>query len=98
MGADGTDLKNPDAVYHSSGTAGNFIFRKENDIVVAYGPGSKQGQAITAYGDSGIKGDSGVKALGGSPTDPGKPVTHEDIVQGTIPADDGYMAPAKQIR
>ncbi|MFG2596175.1 hypothetical protein [Streptomyces sp. NPDC048462] len=22
-------LKNPDAVYHSSGTAGNFIFRKD---------------------------------------------------------------------
>ncbi|MGW4028851.1 putative T7SS-secreted protein [Streptomyces sp. NPDC004838] len=91
-------LKNPDAVYQSSGQAGNFIFRKDNDIVVAYGPSAKQGQAITAYGESGIKGDSGVKALGGSPTDPGNPVTHEDIVQGRIPTEDGYMAPAKQIR
>ncbi|MBM9506045.1 RHS repeat protein [Streptomyces sp. KK5PA1] len=91
-------LKDPDAVYQSSGQAGNFIFRKNNDIVVVYGPGSKQGQAITAYGDSGIKGESGANALGGSPTDPGAPVTHEDIVQGRIPGEDGYMAPARQIR
>lgn len=91
-------LKNPDAVYQSSGQAGNFIFRKDNDIAVIYGPGSKQGQAITAYGESGIKGESGAKALGGSPTDPGAPVTHDDIVQGRIPTEDGYMAPAKQIK
>ncbi|MGW2382649.1 putative T7SS-secreted protein [Streptomyces sp. NPDC001658] len=91
-------LKEPDAVYQSSGQAGNFIFRKDNDIAVVYGPGSKQGQAITAYGESGIKGDSGAKALGGSPTDPGSPVTHDDIVQGRIPTEDGYLAPAKQIR
>ncbi|MFF3576352.1 putative T7SS-secreted protein [Streptomyces mirabilis] len=91
-------LKEPDAVYQSSGQAGNFIYRKDNDIAVVYGPGSKQGQAITAYGDSGIKGESGAKALGGSPTDPGAPVTHEDIVQGRIPTEDGYLAPAEQIR
>ncbi|WP_314224621.1 putative T7SS-secreted protein [Streptomyces zaehneri] len=91
-------LKNPDAVYQSQGQAGNFIFRKDDDIAVVYGPGSKQGQAITAYGDSGIKGPSGADALGGSPSDPGAPVTHEDIVQGRIPTEDGYLAPAKQIR
>jgi hypothetical protein len=91
-------LKNPDAVYQSSGQAGNFIFRKDNDIAVVYGPGSKQGQAVAAYGESGIKGPSGVKALGGSPTDPGAPVTHEDIVQGRIPTEDGYLPPAQQIR
>ncbi|MEU6406376.1 putative T7SS-secreted protein [Streptomyces sp. NPDC046985] len=91
-------LKEPDAVYQSSGQAGNFIYRKGDDIAVVYGPGSKQGQVITAYGESGIKGESGVKALGGSPTDPGVPVTHEDIVQGRIPTEDGYLAPAKQIR
>ncbi|MET7684036.1 putative T7SS-secreted protein [Streptomyces sp. NPDC005423] len=91
-------LKEPDAVYQSSGQAGNFIYRKGDDIAVVYGPGSKQGQVITAYGESGIKGESGAKALGGSPTDPGAPVTHEDIVQGRIPTEDGYLAPAKQIR
>ncbi|MFE0389043.1 putative T7SS-secreted protein [Streptomyces bungoensis] len=91
-------LKEPDAVYQSSGQAGNFIYRKGNDIAVVYGPGAKQGQVITAYGESGIKGETGVKALGGSPTDPGAPVTHEDIVQGRIPTEDGYLAPAKQIR
>ncbi|MFI6287435.1 putative T7SS-secreted protein [Streptomyces sp. NPDC051018] len=91
-------LKNPDAVYQSQGQAGNFLYRKDNDIAVVYGPGSKQGQAITAYGESGIKGDSGARALGGSPSDPGKPVTHEDIVEGRIPGKFGNLAPGVQIR
>ncbi|GGT23310.1 hypothetical protein GCM10010271_28570 [Streptomyces kurssanovii] len=92
-------LKNPDAVYHSAGTAGTFTFRQGDDIVVIDGPGNTQGQAITAYGPSGIKGDSGATALGGKPTDPGAPVTHEDIVNGRIPAKDGrFQPPAVQIR
>jgi RHS repeat-associated protein len=91
-------LKQPDAVYQSTGTAGKLIFRQGDDVVVIHGPGSSQGQAITAYGPSGIKGDSGAEALGGKPTDPGAPVTHEDIVGGRIPAKDGYMAPGVQIR
>ncbi|MFF5315136.1 putative T7SS-secreted protein [Streptomyces massasporeus] len=92
-------LKNPDAVYHSTGTAGTFTFRQGDDIVVIDGPGNTQGQAITAYGPSGIKGDSGATALGGKPTDPGAPVTHEDIVNGRIPAKDGrFQPPAIQIR
>ncbi|MFG2027728.1 putative T7SS-secreted protein [Streptomyces sp. NPDC048825] len=91
-------LKNPDAVYQSQGQSGNFLFRKDNDIAVVYGPGSKQGQAITAYGESGIKGDSGAQALGGSPSDPGKPVTHEDVVEGRIPGKFGNLAPGVQIR
>ncbi|MFH8801279.1 putative T7SS-secreted protein [Streptomyces sp. NPDC017936] len=92
-------LKNPDAVYHSTGTAGTFTFRQGDDIVVIDGLGNTQGQAITAYGPSGIKGDSGATALGGKPTDPGAPVTHEDIVNGRIPAKDGrFQPPAVQIR
>ncbi|MFE7124977.1 putative T7SS-secreted protein [Streptomyces sp. NPDC057617] len=91
-------LKNPDAVYHSTGGAGNLIFRQGEDIVVTRGPGSTAGQAITAYGPSGIRGESGAGALGGSPTDPGGPITHTDIVEGRIPAKDGYMPPAVQIR
>ncbi|MER6409674.1 putative T7SS-secreted protein [Streptomyces humidus] len=92
-------LKNPDAVYHSTGTAGTFTFRQGDDIVVTDGLGSTQGQAITAYGPSGIKGESGATALGGKPTDPGAPVTHEDIVNGRIPAKDGrFQPPAVQIR
>ncbi|MEU3252694.1 putative T7SS-secreted protein [Streptomyces sp. NPDC006997] len=92
-------LKNPDAVYHSTGTAGTFTFRQGDDIVVIDGPGQTQGQAITAYGPSGIKGESGATALGGKPTDPGAPVTHEDIVNGRIPAKDGrFQPPAVQIR
>ncbi|AWI31456.1 putative T7SS-secreted protein [Streptomyces tirandamycinicus] len=91
-------LKQPDAVYQSTGTAGKLIFRQGDDVVVIHGPGSSQGQAITAYGPSGIKGDSGAEALDGKPTDPGAPVTHKDIVEGKIPAKDGYMAPGVQIR
>jgi RHS repeat-associated protein len=91
-------LKNPDAVYQSTGTGGRLTFRQGEDVVVTDGPGTTQGQAITAYGPSGIKGDSGVGALGGKPTDPGAPVTHEDIVEGRIPAKGGYLAPAVRIR
>lgn len=91
-------LKNPDAVYHSTGGAGNLLFRQGEDVVVAKGPGSEAGQAVTAYGSSGIKGDSGATALGGKPTDPGRPVAHEDIVEGKIPSKDGFMPPAVRIR
>ncbi|MCT4353742.1 RHS domain-containing protein [Streptomyces sp. Je 1-79] len=91
-------LKNPDAVYHSTANSGNLIFRQGEDIVVTKGGGAGAGNAITAYGPSGIKGESGVKALGGLPTDPGGPITHTDVVEGRIPAKNGYMAPAVQIR
>ncbi|QJT04674.1 RHS repeat protein [Streptomyces asoensis] len=92
-------LKNPDAVYHSTGQAGTFTFRQGDDIVVIDGPGTTQGQAITAYGPSGIKGGSGAEALGGKPTDPGAPVTDEAIVTGRIPAKDGgFQPPAVRIR
>lgn len=92
-------LKNPDAVYHSTGQAGTFTFRQGEDIVVIDGPGTTQGQAITAYGPSGIKGGSGAEALGGKPTDPGAPVTDEAIVTGRIPAKDGgFQPPAVRIR
>lgn len=91
-------LKNPDAVYHSTGQAGTFTFRQGDDIVVIDGPGNTQGQAITAYGPSGIKGGSGAEALGGKPTDPGAPVTDEAIVTGRIPAKDGFQPPAVRIR
>jgi hypothetical protein len=91
-------LKKPDAVYHSTGSSGNLIFRQGEDVVVTKGPGSEAGQAITAYGSSGIKGESGATALGGKPTDPGAPITHEDIVKGRIPSKDGFMPPAVQIK
>ncbi|MBM7089819.1 putative T7SS-secreted protein [Streptomyces sp. NPDC014603] len=91
-------LKSPDAVYHSTAGSGRLIFRHGEDIVVAEGRGAGAGNVITAYGPSGIRGDSGVRALGGLPTDPGGPITHTDVVEGRIPAKDGYMAPGVQIR
>ncbi|WNI28733.1 RHS repeat-associated core domain-containing protein [Streptomyces sp. ITFR-6] len=91
-------LKSPDAVYHSTAGSGRLIFRQGEDIVVTEGGGAGAGNAITAYGPSGIRGDSGARALGGLPTDPGGPVTHADVVEGRIPAKNGYMAPAVQIR
>ncbi|MFE9648986.1 putative T7SS-secreted protein [Streptomyces sp. NPDC006365] len=91
-------LKSPDAVYHSTAGSGRLVFRQGEDIVVAEGGGAGAGNAITAYGPSGTRGDSGVRALGGLPSDPGGPITHADVVEGRIPAKNGYMAPAVQIR
>ncbi|MEU6538548.1 RHS repeat-associated core domain-containing protein, partial [Streptomyces sp. NPDC047000] len=92
-------LKEPDAIYHSTAGSGNLIFRKGEDIVVVRADRTGAGNVITAYGSSGIKGPSGVSALGGGlPTDPGNPITHSDVVNGRIPAKNGYMAPAEQVR
>jgi hypothetical protein len=78
-------LRNPDAIYESSGRAGKLIYRQGGDIVVVEGPGSGQGQVITGYGPSGIRTKSGARALGGAPTDLGISVTPEMITGGTIP-------------
>ncbi|WP_428952865.1 putative T7SS-secreted protein [Streptomyces sp. cg35] len=91
-------LKNPDAVYHSTAGSGRLVFRQGEDVVVTEGGGAGAGNAITAYGPSGIKGESGAKALGGLPSDPGSPITHADVVEGRIPAKNGFVAPAEQIR
>ncbi|MER7196736.1 type IV secretion protein Rhs [Streptomyces sp. CB01635] len=92
-------LKKPDAVYLSEGGRGNLIFRQGEDIVVTKGPGAGAGDVITGYGPSGVKGESGAKALGGSADDPGSPVTHDDIVNGNVPSSrGGTMPPAQQIR
>ncbi|WP_331449183.1 putative T7SS-secreted protein [Streptomyces prasinus] len=91
-------LKSPDAVYHSTAGSGRLVFRQGEDIVVTEGGGAGAGNAITAYGPSGTRGDSGVRALGGLPSDPGGPITHADVVEGRIPAKNGYLAPAVQIR
>ncbi|MFJ4966837.1 putative T7SS-secreted protein [Streptomyces sp. NPDC088729] len=92
-------LKKPDAVYHSQGQRGNLTFRQGEDVVITKGPGAGAGDVITAYGPSGIRGESGAKAFGGSADDPGLPVTHDDIVNGNIPdSRGGTMAPAEQIR
>lgn len=85
-------------MYHSTANSGNLIFRQGEDVVVTTGGPPGAGNAITAYGPSGVLGESGAKATGGLPTDRGNPITHEDVVEGRIPAKQGYMAPAVQIR
>jgi hypothetical protein len=82
-------IKDADAVYQSEGKAGRLIFRKGTDIVVVEGPGSGQGNVITGYGPSGIKGDSGAAALGGAASEGGAPVTDAMITSGTIPVPKG---------
>ncbi|WP_370416076.1 putative T7SS-secreted protein [Streptomyces fradiae] len=93
-------LKKPDAVYQSTGGSGNLIFRQGEDVVVTKGVGSQAGQAITAYGPSGVLGESGATAVGNGAkaTDIGRPITHEDIVEGRIPGKNGNMPPAVQIK
>ncbi len=58
--------------------------KNENIAVLDVTPSAK-GKAIMVYGKSGVKGDSGAKALGGLSTDPGDPVTKDMIIEGTIP-------------
>lgn len=86
-------LNNPDAVYLSEGSRGNLIFRQGEDIVITKGPGSGEGDVITGYGPSGVKGESGAASLGGSPEDPGDPITHDQIEQGKIKRPGGLFNP-----
>lgn len=96
-------LSTPDAVYVSSGTAGRLTFRKGEDVVVVEGfngPGgaSGAGQVLTSYGPSGPRGASGAAIFGGSPSDPGLPITHDALVNGKVPTPDGgFLPPAIQI-
>ena len=55
-------------------------------------------QCCTSYGPSGPRGKSGAAIFGGSPTDPGMPVTHEDILSGIKQPGGGTFPPAIQIR
>jgi hypothetical protein len=91
-------LSNPDAVYLSTGSRGNLIFQQGEDIVLTEGPGSRVGQIFTSYGPSGSLGDSGAAIYGGSPGDPGVPISKEMITEGWIPdTNGGWLPPAVQL-
>ena len=90
-------LANPDAVYLSN-NGKQIIVQKGGTVVIIDNAGSGAGNAITAYGELGVKGPSGASALGGNPSDPGVPVTAQDILEGRIPRGNGeFFAPAEQI-
>jgi hypothetical protein len=91
-------IKDADAVYQSEGKAGRLTFRKGTDIVVIEGPGGGQGNVITGYGPSGIKGDIGATALGGAASEGGAPVTDAMITSGTIPVLKRRPATPRQYR
>ncbi len=86
-------LSNPDAVYVSTGRSTRFVFLKGGNIVVTEGAGSGRGSIVTSYGPSGARGTSGATILGGSPNDPGEPVTDAMITKGTIPRPGGDTIP-----
>ncbi|MFG2334622.1 hypothetical protein ACGFMM_34155 [Streptomyces sp. NPDC048604] len=86
-------LADPAAVFSSTGTSGRLMFQKDGNIVIVEGRGPRAGQVVTSYGRSGPRGDSGAAIFGGSPTDPGKPVTEEMIAQGKIPTPQGGTLP-----
>jgi hypothetical protein len=91
-------LREPDAVYLSTGTRGGFIFVKDGNMVFTEGVGSQRGRVVTSYGPGGPRGESGAAARGGSPGDPHPPVTHDEITGGTLPdTDGGTLPPAIQI-
>jgi len=92
-------IKNPDAIYASTGTGDRVIFRKGDNIVIADGKGATKGHVVTSYGPAGPLGPTGVDAYPGSkPDDPGRPVTHEMLINGQVPnGKGGFIAPAVQL-
>jgi hypothetical protein len=75
------------------------IFRKGDNIVIADGKGATKGHVVTSYGPVGMLGPTGVKAYPGSkPDDPGRPVTHDMLINGQVPnGNGGFIAPAVQL-
>ncbi|MFV2118770.1 RHS repeat-associated core domain-containing protein, partial [Streptomyces sp. Act-28] len=86
-------IANPDGVYISTGGSERLIFHQGEDVVIMESKGGSAGNVITSYGPSGPKNDSGAAAWGGSPSDPGPPVTQEMIVNGQIPTPSGRTLP-----
>ncbi len=90
-------LSGPDAVYVTNNNKNNLVYRKEENVVIVESKGSSKGNIITSYGPDGPRGESGAAIFGGSPTDPGMPVTHEDILNG-VKQPGGTFPPATQIQ
>ncbi len=86
-------IKNADGVYLSDGQKGRLIYHHGEDVVVVESGGSGRGNIITSYGPSGPRNESGAKALGGSPDDPGLPITRDMIVGGGIQTPKGGTLP-----
>jgi len=89
-------ISNPDAIYETR-NGERLIYLKDGDIVVMEATKSARGNVITAYGKSGVKGESGAAALGGKAEDAGEAVTDLIITEGKIPAKKGFIPPAKKI-
>ncbi|MFR9149131.1 MAG: RHS repeat-associated core domain-containing protein [Hungatella sp.] len=92
-------LSEPDAVYVTNNNKQNLVYRKGGDVVIVESGGSAKGNVITSYGESGPRGSSGAEIFGGNPSDPGMPVTHDDIITGNVKQPGGgTFPPATQIR
>jgi hypothetical protein len=89
-------ITSPDAIYETR-NGERLIYLKDGDIVVMESTKSARGNVITAYGKSGVKGESGATALGGKAEDAGEAVTDQIITEGKIPAKKGFIPPAKKI-
>jgi hypothetical protein len=89
-------IANPEAIFQTA-NGQKLIYLKNGDVAIVEVTGSAKGNVITAYGKSGIKGESGAKALGGLPEDSGAPVTEQMILAGTIPSKTGFFDPASKL-
>ncbi len=89
-------IAHPEAIFETS-NGQRLIFFKNGDVVIMEAMGSARGNVITAYGKSGVKGQSGANALGGLPSDPGMAVSKEMITNGLIPSKIGFFEPAVQL-
>lgn len=91
-------LSNPDAVYVAGNNSQHYIYRKGENVVIVESKGSSKGNTITSYGPDGARGESGAAIFGGKATEPGMPVKHDAIVNGTVPTPNGgTLPPATQV-
>ena len=74
------------------------MFRKGEDIVIVENCGSSKGNIITSYGPNGPRGNSGAAIFAGNPSDPGLPITHEDIINGIKQPGGSNFPSATQLR
>jgi RHS repeat-associated protein len=99
-------ILNPERVFCSTDQPHNLIYYQDGDMVVVRRVTSRNGHAgdaITAYGKTGTLGPTGADAINYSnppprvparASDPGRPVTADEIGNGTLP---GTAGPAVQV-
>jgi hypothetical protein len=75
-----------------------MCIEKGENVVIVESKGSSKGNIIMSYGPDGPRGESGAAIYRGNPSDPGMPISHEDIINGIKQPSGENFPPATQIR